>query len=122
MKRKVLLLQNSAKALVAAKQEDADRIVSVKLEQTAELAKEVEAKSNEVEAKSRELEAKSEEYDKLKDQRMCAVCWEDEASHALEPCMHLCVCEECLGRLPGDPPPCPMCRAATTGSRKVFYG
>ena len=54
--------------------------------------------------------------DSVVDSEACVVCLEAQASHALIPCGHRCVCascEEVLGT-------CPMCRAVKTSALRVF--
>ena len=47
----------------------------------------------------------------------CRVCLDAEASHAIVPCGHLCVCSACLTTLTGG---CPMCRGDIEGCLRVY--
>lgn len=44
------------------------------------------------------------------------VCMDEEVSMALQPCGHVCVCEECAGPLKN----CPMCRSDISRSLHVY--
>ena len=47
------------------------------------------------------------------DDGQCVVCMDDEATHILAPCGHMCVCGTCVGYIcAAASPECPMCRAA----------
>jgi hypothetical protein len=54
--------------------------------------------------------------DSVVDSEACVVCLEAQASHALIPCGHRCVCASCQEVLRT----CPMCRAVITGALRVF--
>ena len=54
--------------------------------------------------------------DASNDSQLCVICWESAKIIVLEPCMHLCLCEECLVGLHE----CPLCRAAIVEGRKVY--
>ena len=60
---------------------------------------------------------KSKNQEKVKDS-FCVVCLDSEATHAMVPCGHLCVCSDC-----GDPTRlynCPMCRGRIERIMKIF--
>jgi len=48
--------------------------------------------------------------------RGCVVCWESDAVVALHPCGHVCLCVKCAPQQHT----CPMCRAAISGTLRVF--
>ncbi len=50
------------------------------------------------------------------EERLCAVCLENERSIVLEPCGHLCLCKECSPRIDK----CPFCRQTPTRRLPVF--
>ena len=54
--------------------------------------------------------------DSVVDSEACVVCLEAQASHALIPCGHRCVCASCQEVLRT----CPMCRAVITSALRVF--
>ncbi|KAJ1486301.1 hypothetical protein T484DRAFT_1890985 [Baffinella frigidus] len=50
----------------------------------------------------------------------CAVCMTEAASHAMDPCGHLCVCKICHDTLFEAPSiRCPICRASVTKSIRI---
>jgi len=55
------------------------------------------------------------EIQRLKDQRLCKVCYEKDSNVALVPCGHLC-CANCAPSLKD----CPYCRQLIAGSFKIF--
>jgi len=66
---------------------------------------------------SRELH-RNQNQERAKDDSFCVVCLDNDATHAIVPCGHLCVCAEC-----GDPTKlynCPMCRGRIGQFMKIF--
>lgn len=57
-----------------------------------------------------------EEMQRLKDQRLCKVCFVNESSVAFLPCGHLICCVNCVPSLKD----CPYCRQPITGTLKTF--
>lgn len=52
---------------------------------------------------------------------LCVSCWDEKSTTVLLPCKHLCVCEECTGRLMvSAQPACPICRKSIHEIMKVF--
>ena len=60
----------------------------------------------------------------MSEQGVCVVCLHHDATDALIPCGHRCVCQTCAADLlkprPNVVPACPMCRTELTGSIRVF--
>jgi len=50
-------------------------------------------------------------------QNFCVVCLEKEKDVLLQPCNHVCVCNDCVRKLES----CPMCRTHVTSHTKVFF-
>ena len=51
----------------------------------------------------------------------CVICHDKDASMALLPCGHLCLCGECCDQLKQSSPlRCPMCRDNATGATRIF--
>lgn len=50
----------------------------------------------------------------------CVICMDEDATHALIPCGHKCVCSNHAMILIDNSDVCPMCRRAITGSVKVY--
>jgi len=47
----------------------------------------------------------------------CVVCFQEEKSILLEPCMHICVCAHCSERITDR---CPLCVARVVRKRRIF--
>ena len=60
----------------------------------------------------------------MSEQGVCVVCLHHDATDALIPCGHRCVCQTCAADLlkprPNIVPACPMCRTEFTGSLRIF--
>ena len=52
--------------------------------------------------------------------QLCVICMTSVKTIVLEPCMHLCLCEDCFLRVKQGPHECPMCRAAFIKGHKVY--
>ncbi|KAL5239235.1 hypothetical protein ACI65C_006645 [Semiaphis heraclei] len=50
--------------------------------------------------------------------QLCIICTVEERTHALIPCDHKIICEDCLHRL--EPKRCPLCNDYFTGSLRIF--
>jgi hypothetical protein len=48
----------------------------------------------------------------------CCICLDDEASYAMIPCGHLCLCGECSTNITLDE--CPICRESVTSTMKIY--
>jgi hypothetical protein len=55
---------------------------------------------------------------KLKEEKTCRVCRDNDANKALLPCGHLCVCAECAGLLTK----CPRCEHVIRAMAAVYFG
>jgi hypothetical protein len=53
--------------------------------------------------------------------RECCVCLENQASHVMVPCGHVCVCHSCEGVVTNGDKLCPICRVPVTTVVKVFF-
>ena len=52
----------------------------------------------------------------------CVVCLDVPRSHAMVPCGHLCVCENCAEEIRGfRSPACPLCRKEAANVIRVFW-
>ena len=49
------------------------------------------------------------------DAEECVICWEGAAEVILQPCGHLCLCEQCVQPLLKQGLGCPMCRVNIAG-------
>ncbi|KNC45934.1 uncharacterized protein AMSG_00048 [Thecamonas trahens ATCC 50062] len=54
------------------------------------------------------------------DRGMCTVCWEADAVVLIEPCHHLCLCEDDAAVIVASGAPCPMCRGPIANTVRVF--
>jgi hypothetical protein len=55
------------------------------------------------------------------EQSLCVVCMDAPKTHAIVPCGHVCVCEECGERLLAvQPVVCPMCREHAAMVMKLY--
>ena len=50
----------------------------------------------------------------------CVVCLVANVTHALVPCGHMCVCEECASIAVGHMSKCPICRAQVYTSMRIY--
>ena len=62
------------------------------------------------------LRAAEERAENAESRIECQVCMVARCDNALEPCMHLCLCEECST----DMDYCPQCRREVEGTRRVY--
>ncbi|XP_062596293.1 baculoviral IAP repeat-containing protein 7-like [Saccostrea cucullata] len=78
---------------------------------TSELSEELEAISL-----NDETQSLMEENRRLKEQRLCRICMEEDVSIAFLPCGHLCCCSHCAPAMRK----CPICRAFVKGTVKTY--
>ena len=48
----------------------------------------------------------------------CLICFENPLELALQPCGHVCTCQKCGSKLPGE---CPMCRKKIQRTLKIYF-
>jgi len=84
---------------------------------------------NQVKSKLLELEKRTEEQQSLKlnngksDDNLCVICLVSPKNHAIVPCGHLCLCENCsVHYVDNDKKSgsCPICRNDVTMVMKVY--
>jgi hypothetical protein len=51
---------------------------------------------------------------------MCVICREEVVSFIAKPCKHVCLCSNCVYRLPDYDTRCPMCRKQVSKFEKVY--
>ena len=51
---------------------------------------------------------------------MCVVCMSEPITHAMVPCGHHCVCEDCSTRLREAQMPCALCKEPFTIAMRVY--
>ena len=56
------------------------------------------------------------------DNKLCAVCLSEPKEMALIPCGHVCLCTTCVDIILARTQDCPICRSATQGAMRVFFG
>ena len=114
----------TASALSGAKREtkfDYEKMRAQRVREAQE-QKEVEAAARAAEIAEARQEGARLAFDQAKaealatEERLCAVCLENERSVVLEPCGHLCLCKECSSRIDK----CPFCRQTPTRRLSVF--
>jgi len=54
------------------------------------------------------------------DMNICVVCLVNPREVVLLECGHVCVCADCLDKLPGDPLVCPVCRSEVTRCLAIY--
>jgi len=64
----------------------------------------------------RRLESLQKEIENLREERLCKICLEKEASIVFLPCGHLCSCSNCASALKN----CAVCRTAIQGMVRTF--
>jgi hypothetical protein len=52
---------------------------------------------------------------------ICAICYKNKINILLEPCCHMCLCEQCLSELSNYSRYCPICRQAFDNSKKIYF-
>jgi len=52
---------------------------------------------------------------KMEDSNICSICLDEKELIILEPCLHQCICNECLNKLISYSSKCPICRC------KIFF-
>ena len=63
---------------------------------------------------------------KPNEETSCVVCCDENRSHVLIPCGHLCLCAGCsemlftTARIVGETPLCPMCRAPCEHAMRIY--
>jgi len=55
-----------------------------------------------------------------RDGNVCVVCLVNPREVVLLECGHVCVCADCLDKLPGDPLVCPVCRSEVTRCLPIY--
>jgi len=58
---------------------------------------------------------------KAKGDNECVVCLDRKKDHVIFNCMHLCLCEQCVGTVTGKSNKCPMCSKKITKVVRIFY-
>ena len=58
--------------------------------------------------------------DELDDSALCIVCMDEQKSHVMIPCGHICVCESCKALFDRDHALCPICRLEVQSVIKIF--
>jgi len=51
----------------------------------------------------------------------CSICYKNKINILLEPCGHICLCEQCLSELGNYSKYCPICRQAINNSKKIYF-
>lgn len=54
----------------------------------------------------------------IAEHKLCTVCLENEKNILLEPCNHVCLCENCAAQIDKL---CPICRAEFTTQKKIYF-
>ncbi len=59
----------------------------------------------------------------VKEASECCVCLSSKSTHAIVPCMHVCLCEGCASKMAGRTvgKKCPKCRARCTSINKLYF-
>lgn len=57
-----------------------------------------------------------DDHEQLIENTLCTICKDRKKNVLIEPCRHICVCEECNALVTT----CPLCRVAKTSSKKVY--
>ena len=50
----------------------------------------------------------------------CVICCDNNASFAVMPCGHLCLCTSCAVNFDGTGAPCPLCRTHCSGTLRIY--
>ncbi|KAB0795950.1 hypothetical protein PPYR_10011 [Photinus pyralis] len=67
-----------------------------------------------------ESSSSDDELDYQSNRNLCLVCQDSSRCMLLLPCRHLCLCEQCVGRIRNYAYNCPLCRSAVEETMKVF--
>lgn len=51
----------------------------------------------------------------------CSICYKNKINILLEPCGHICLCEQCLSELGNYSKYCPICRQSINNSKKIYF-
>lgn len=60
------------------------------------------------------------EEEEEEESKLCVVCWEVAATHAMVPCGHRCVCEDHAALIMKGAGECPMCRGAVQTAVRIY--
>uniref|UniRef100_A0A7S3D9H4 RING-type domain-containing protein n=2 Tax=Palpitomonas bilix TaxID=652834 RepID=A0A7S3D9H4_9EUKA len=87
-------------------------------QQSAIELQELEKKGYEMVKKIRQARERQvrREREAAETEKQCKICYANDASHALLPCGHFCVCEECLPHLRQ----CPICNGDFVDSNRIY--
>tara|TARA_Y100000389_G_C17341108_1_gene453382 strand:+ start:560 stop:952 length:393 start_codon:yes stop_codon:yes gene_type:complete len=61
---------------------------------------------------------KDKQMDTILDEYLCKICMDNPINCILEPCMHFCICQDCVEILTDKK--CPICRVECNFYNKVF--
>lgn len=61
---------------------------------------------------------KDNKTDSIPDEYLCKICMDNHINCILEPCMHFCICKDCIEILTDNK--CPICRVECNFYNKVF--
>uniref|UniRef100_A0A7S3D9I8 RING-type domain-containing protein n=2 Tax=Palpitomonas bilix TaxID=652834 RepID=A0A7S3D9I8_9EUKA len=87
-------------------------------QQSAIELQELEKKGYEMVKKIRQARERQvrREREEAETEKQCKICYTNDTSHALLPCGHFCVCEECLPHLRQ----CPICNGDFVDSNRIY--
>jgi len=63
-----------------------------------------------------QIEQKSESKSEQKVENLCVICCDNKYNIIINPCNHICVCDNCIGKINK----CPICRVKITSNTKIF--
>ena len=58
------------------------------------------------------------DQDSVKNVNKCVICLDKSVSIALQPCGHLCICQNCVKKMQNE---CPICRSAFQSTLRIFF-
>jgi hypothetical protein len=85
--------------------------------QAEERARQAEERARQAEERARQAEERARQAEAA---RTCVICLVEEKCFKLNPCDHVCVCQECVESLRRPSSRCPLCRKKITRVDRVF--